>query len=189
MMKYDDNLVQLQQKAAMKKQLEAKLNELHTQRREYDREVISLRVAFHREQEDVEKLEGRSLANYFFQVIGKLDDKLDKEHRDAYAARVKLDAAERELAGIEQDIQDIQSRLAEARIAEVQSRRSWKRNGPPRRQPVRKSRSLCSKGELVRWKPRSGKSKKRFPPDTAPEALPRESSPSWMMPTAGIPGI
>ena len=120
MMKYDDNLVQLQQKAAMKKQLEAKLNELHTQRREYDREVISLRVAFHREQEDVEKLEGRSLANYFFQVIGKLDDKLDKEHRDAYAARVKLDAAERELAGIEQDIQDIQSRLAEARIAEVQ---------------------------------------------------------------------
>lgn len=115
-----DILQQLQQKVAMKKPLETKLNELHSQRREYDRDVISLRVAFRQEQEDVEKLEGRSLANYFFQVIGKLDDKLDQERREAYAAKVKLDAAERELAGIEADIQDIQGQLAEIRIAEAQ---------------------------------------------------------------------
>ena len=115
-----DTLTQLQQKVAGKKLLEAKLNELHNQRRQYDREVISLRVAFRQEQEDVEKLEGRSLANYFFQVIGKLDDKLDQERQEAYAAKVKLDAAERELAGIEADIADIQSQLSEIRIAEAQ---------------------------------------------------------------------
>lgn len=115
-----DILMELQQKVAMKKALEAKLNELYSQRREYDREVISLRVAFRKEQEDIEKLEGRSLANYFFQVIGKLDDKLDQERKEAYAAKVKLDAAERELAGIEADISDIQSRLSEVRAAEVQ---------------------------------------------------------------------
>lgn len=67
-----DRLLELQQKVAMKKTLEVKLKELHCQRKDYDREVISLRVAFRKEQEDVEKLEGRSLANYFFQVIGKL---------------------------------------------------------------------------------------------------------------------
>ena len=115
-----DTLFELQQKVAMKKALEAKLNELHSQRREYDREVISLRVAFRKEQEDVEKLEGRSLANYFFQVIGKLDDKLDQERQEAYAAKVKLDAAEQELAGIEADIADIQSQLSEIRVAEAQ---------------------------------------------------------------------
>ena len=115
-------LTHLQQKVAMKPLLEAKLNELHSQRREYDREVISLRVAFHKEQEDVERLEGRSLANYFYQVIGKLDDKLDDERRGAYAAKVKLDAAERELAGVEADIKEIQSQLAEIRIAEAQYR-------------------------------------------------------------------
>ena len=115
-----DTLFELQQKVAMKKALEAKLNELHSQRREYDREVISLRVAFSKEQEDVEKLEGRSLANYFFQVIGKLDDKLDQERQEAYAAKVKLDAAEQELAGIEADIADIQSQLSEIRVAEAQ---------------------------------------------------------------------
>ena len=115
-----DILAQLQQKVAMKPALEAKLRELQNQRREYDREVISLRVAFRTEQEDVEKLEGRSLANYFFHVIGKLDDKLDQERKEAYAAKVKLDAAERELAGIEADISDIQSQLSEILIAEAQ---------------------------------------------------------------------
>ena len=117
-----DSLFDLQQKVAMKPALEAKLRELQNQRREYDREVISLRVAFRKEQEDVEKLEGRSLANYFFQVVGKLDEKLDQERRDAYAAKVKLDAAERELAGIESDIAEIQTQLNEIRIAEAQYR-------------------------------------------------------------------
>ena len=41
-----DILFDLQQKVAMKPALEAKLRELQNQRREYDREVISLRVAF-----------------------------------------------------------------------------------------------------------------------------------------------
>ena len=117
-----DILFDLQQKVAMKPALEAKLRELQNQRREYDREVISLRVAFRKEQEDVEKLEGRSLANYFFQVVGKLDEKLDQERRDAYAAKVKLDAAERELAGIESDIAEIQTQLNETRIAAAQYR-------------------------------------------------------------------
>ena len=115
-----DILFDLQQKVAMKPALEAKLRELQNQRREYDREVISLRVAFRKEQEDVEKLEGRSLANYFFQVVGKLDEKLDQERKEAYAAKVKLDAAERELAGIEADISEIQTQLNEIRVAEVQ---------------------------------------------------------------------
>lgn len=119
-MSINPSLQELQQKIALKPSLEAKINELHSQKREYDREVISLRVAFRKESEDVEKLEGRSLANYFFQVIGKLDDKLDQERREAYAAKVKLDAAERELADIESDITEIQDQLAEIRIAHAQ---------------------------------------------------------------------
>ena len=115
-----DTLFELQQKVARKPSLEAKLRELQNQRREYDREVISLRVAFRKEQEDVEKLEGRSLANYFFQVVGKLDEKLNQERKEAYAAKVKLDAAERELAGIEADISEIQTQLNEIRVAEAQ---------------------------------------------------------------------
>jgi len=115
-----DILTVLQQRVAMKPSLEVKLRELQNQRREYDREVISLRVAFRKEQEDVGKLEGRSLANYFFQVVGKLDEKIDQERREAYAAKVKLDAAERELTDIVADIAEIQTQLNEIRITEVQ---------------------------------------------------------------------
>ena len=113
-----DNLRDLQQKVAMKPLLESKLYELNQQRYKYDKSVISLRVAFRQEQEDVERLEGRSLANYFYQVVGKLDEKLDQERKEAYAARVKLDAAERELAGIESDIKEIQAQIAEVLVAE-----------------------------------------------------------------------
>ena len=115
-----DSLFELQQKLALKPSLEAKLRELQNQRREYDREVISLRIAFRKEQEDVEKLEGRSLTNYFFQVVGKLDDKLDQERKEAYAAKVKLDAAERELADIDADLLVLQRQLNDIRISQVQ---------------------------------------------------------------------
>lgn len=114
-----DDLFALQQKVAKKPLLESKLYELHTQRRQYDNQVISLRVAFRKEQEDVETLEGRSLTNYFYQVIGKLDDKLDQERKEAYAAKVKLDAAERELAGIESDIKEIQEQITDVLVAEA----------------------------------------------------------------------
>ena len=117
-MMYDD-LFALQQKVAMKPFLANKLYELHRQRQQYDNQVISLRVTFRKEQEDVNRLEGRSLANYFYQVIGKLDDKLDQERKEAYAAKVKLDAAERELAGIESDIKEIQEQITDVLVAEA----------------------------------------------------------------------
>ena len=115
-----ETLQQLQQKIASGKALEARLQELQNQKWEFERKVTSLRVAFREEQADVERLEGRSLANYFFQVVGKLDDKLTKERKEAYAAKVKLDAAERELATIEADMDEIRTRLTEVRFAREQ---------------------------------------------------------------------
>ena len=113
MINYDNDLIQLQQKAALKKQLEAKLKDLRNQRKVFDKKVVELRVEHRSEQEDVEKLEGRSLANYFYQLFGKLDEKLSEERREASAAKVKLDAAERELAAVDCEIEEIQSQLQE----------------------------------------------------------------------------
>lgn len=121
-MSMNPSLQELQQEVAMKPLLESKLYELSKQRYEYGKSAISLRVAFQKEQEDVERLEGKSLANYFYHVIGKLDDKLDEERKEAYAAKVKLDAAERELAGIESDIKEIQKRITDVLVAEARCR-------------------------------------------------------------------
>ena len=107
------DLIGLQQKVALKKQLEVKLNDLRDQRKIYDKSVTELRNICKSEQEDVEKLEGKSLANYFYQVIGKLDEKLTEERKEAAAAKVKLDAAERELAAVDWEIREIQLQLSE----------------------------------------------------------------------------
>lgn len=117
-----DSLKELQRKTAERPALEAKLDELLNQKREYDLEVGDLRRVLRREQRDVERLEGRSLFYYFFACAGSLDERLDRERREAYAAELKLDAAQRQLAEIEADVQRIRDRLSEAVAAEAQFR-------------------------------------------------------------------
>ena len=63
------------------------------------------------EQADVDRLEGRSLAAFFYNVVGKMDEKLTQERQEAYAARVRYDAAARELAGAEEDLARCQAEL------------------------------------------------------------------------------
>jgi len=113
MTNYDDHLLQLQQKTAQKKQLESKLKELQNQRRIFDQKVLEFKVAHQSEQEDVEKLEGRSLANYFYRIVGKLDGMLDEEARQAAEAKVKLDAATRQLEAVDDRIREVQAQLRE----------------------------------------------------------------------------
>ncbi len=60
----------------------------------------------------MDRLEGHSLAAFFYQVIGKMDEKLDKERQEAYAARVKYDVALHDLSSVDADLEQIQNRLA-----------------------------------------------------------------------------
>ena len=113
MTNYQNDLLRLQQQVALKRQLETKRKELYDQRKVYDKRVIELRVTCRSEQEDVEKLEGKSLANYFYQIIGKLEDKLTEERKEAAAAKVKLDAAEGELAAVDEQIKQLQTQLSQ----------------------------------------------------------------------------
>ena len=110
---YDATLKQLHEMTAEKKRLDAKYADLKAQAAAYEEQLTTLRASCEKEQEDVDKLEGRSLAAYFYNVIGKKDEKLDKERKEAYAARVKLDAAERELTAVKSEMNTIRSRLGE----------------------------------------------------------------------------
>ena len=57
------------------------------------------------EKKDVERLEGRSLAAFYYHAFGKQTEKLEGERREYYAARVKYDAAVRELKAVELDLE------------------------------------------------------------------------------------
>lgn len=104
MRQYDEELKELQQQAAMKNRLETILKELKMQREELQARVDELANIKEKEQLEVERLERRSLTNYFYQVVGKLDERLTEEKQEAYQAAVKYDAAYSELQAVEADI-------------------------------------------------------------------------------------
>ena len=117
---YDDRLRQLQEQLARQGQLEAQRTELRRQRDDLAVHVRELEAAKLSEQADVDKLEGRSLAAFFYNVVGKMDEKLTKEREEAYAARVKYDAAARELEGVEGDLRRCEAELAGLRDCQRQ---------------------------------------------------------------------
>ena len=110
---FDERLQQLRQQCARAGQLRAKEQELLSQHQTLSRRADKLKAAMQKEQADVDRLEGRSLAAFFYQVVGKKEGKLDKEKQEAYAARVKYDAAARELEGAEADLRRVRGELAE----------------------------------------------------------------------------
>ena len=115
---YDEKLKALQEKISRSRQLTSMLKELHIQRDTIAARVRELEAIKMDEQADVDRLEGRSLASFFYNVIGKMDERLNKEREEAYAARVKYDAAARELEAIDGDIQRCESELSGLRGCE-----------------------------------------------------------------------
>ena len=108
---YDEELKKLLEQINEKKHLESKLS-LLTNRRSglYDRasELKAIKLS---EQADVDKLEGRTLAAFFYYVVGKKDELLTKEREEAYAAAVKYDAIAMELESVEADIKYCEDQL------------------------------------------------------------------------------
>ena len=83
---YDEKLKALQEKISRSRQLTSMLKELRGQKRHHRCPCSGLEAIKMDEQADVDRLEGRSLASFFYNVIGKMDEQLNKE-REAYAAR------------------------------------------------------------------------------------------------------
>lgn len=120
---FDGQLQELHDKLSQKKSIEAKRKELETQKKELEAKVSELRTIMLNEQDDVAKLEGRSLTAFFYYVIGKMDEKLTKEREEAYAAAIKHDSAVSELNAIETDIKKFGIQLYELRNCEFEYKR------------------------------------------------------------------
>lgn len=116
---YDEQLQALQEQIARMNQLDAMAKELRSQRDTLSARVRELEAIKLEEQSDVDRLEGRSLAAFFYNVIGKMGEQLSKEREEAYAARVKYDAAARELEAVEEDLRRCETELSGLRGCEL----------------------------------------------------------------------
>ena len=75
---FDTVLQDLLEKVARKRKLENVMTELRAQRSELFTQVDRLDALRMKEQADVDKLEGGSLAAFFYNVIGKMDERLER---------------------------------------------------------------------------------------------------------------
>ena len=112
-MNYNEQLQKLQKKVSQEKSVEAKLRELKSQKDELNSRVYVFKKTMKNEQADVERLERTSLSSVFYAMIGRKDEMLDKEKAEAYAAKVKYDAAVEELRLIEEDLHRMETQLCD----------------------------------------------------------------------------
>lgn len=109
---YDERLEKLQRDAARKRRLESMLGELRAQRFELEARVSELEAIKLQEQEDVERLESGGITALFYSLVGKGEEKLTEERREAAAAALKYESAARELDSVMSDIAGCESELA-----------------------------------------------------------------------------
>lgn len=138
-------LRRLRDQVARRAHLEAQQKELQAQKNALMDKTAALKAAFLTEQEDVDRLEGKTLAAMFYDLIGKKDDKLAKEKKEAYAARVKYDTAAQELDSVEFRLRSIGEELLTLRECEGQYEKELSRvldeikaGGDPRSEAVLK---------------------------------------------------
>jgi len=117
---YDEKIQLLRRQVEEKKHKEAKLKEIYTQCETLNTKVNALRKEKLDEQADVDRLKSHSLTAFFYGVIGKTDEKLDKEREEAYTASVKYDVAARELFSVKEDIKRYEAELGQLRECEEQ---------------------------------------------------------------------
>ena len=117
---YDDDLQSLQQKLSRKKHLQALLKELHTQRIELETKVASLKKIMEEDEYDVTRLERRGLASLFYGIVGKKEEKLSEERREAVTSKAKYDVAMQEMNLVQRRISRYEEELTALKDIEMQ---------------------------------------------------------------------
>ena len=134
---------EIREEIRQRNRLMAKRDELCLQKEALQQSEAELRARKHKEQQDVERLEGGSLAGFFYGVTGKKAERLDKEKREAYEAAVKYDTVAGELAAVNDELERIDVRLRSMEGLEhkleraVREKKEWlKANCPQKAQQI-----------------------------------------------------
>lgn len=109
---YNEELRAAAEQVARQNHLKCVDEELKRQREELALKVGELKSEKEKEQADVDKLEGRTLAAFFASVTGKKAEKLQKEKSEAYAAAARYESAVYELESVEQRLRQIRPEIA-----------------------------------------------------------------------------
>lgn len=108
----------LKEQMQRKAHLESLRSELTKQQRELSEKTGFLKAAMVNEQKDVDRLEKGGLVSLFYELTGKKEQKLEKEQKEARAARLKYETARREQEEIGFRLQKANEELRRMRCSE-----------------------------------------------------------------------
>ncbi len=138
-----EELQRLQQEIIEKEMLDTRLKKLDEQRKRLEENAAEMERQMFREEEDVKKLETLTLSACFYSIFGKKRERLEQEKAEAYAARLRYDAAFGELSQINEEIRD--KTLKRGRLAGCEERyqkaldrqrEELRRSGGPKAQEI-----------------------------------------------------
>ena len=84
--------------------IDSMLKGLKDEQLSLERKVSELKATLDKEELDVKKLEGNSLAGVFYFVLGRLEERLENEKKEALGAKLKYDQAVRDLEDVKHEI-------------------------------------------------------------------------------------
>lgn len=95
-----DSLHKLSERVERKRQLTVLLDSARRQVSELTEKTAQLKAQWQKEQQDVERLEKASLTALLYDLLGKKQERLEKEQREALAAAAKYRSAQMELESL-----------------------------------------------------------------------------------------
>jgi hypothetical protein len=105
-------LARLSAQNERKNKVEYMLKSLHAKEADLSRQEQILKSALIKEEADVKRLQKTTAASILYSMLGKIDDKLNKEQQEAFAAKLKYDAVARELDDCWTRINELQGEQA-----------------------------------------------------------------------------
>ena len=129
---YDEKLAQLQADIARFRQLGAALEPLRERKKILESRVWNLKYTLEQEQSEADRLENAGLTVFFLRLSGKLEEKRSVAQAEVQAARVKSEAASRELEAVKAELTQTQQELATLRtVSKISFVVSLKRRASP----------------------------------------------------------
>lgn len=117
----NEKIAQAQQGSARLHKIEAILRQLESEQENLRRKERELRVVLEKERYDLEKFEHTSIASVFYTILGSLEEHVEKERKEALAAKLRYDQVVKDL----RDVQEKISELSTERLSYVDCQREY----------------------------------------------------------------
>lgn len=145
-------LQELQKQLARKRKIDAMLEDLRAQAAALEEETAALREACAAGQADADRLaEGASFSSLLYSLLGKLEEKREKEEAEACAAAMKYETARRQLEEVRRHTETLRREQAAYAAAEEAFRAAFaeERQRLSREDPGRGAELLAAESRLA----------------------------------------